>query len=655
MRNVATVLLILCAAVAWAQDGSGSETAASTGALPIELSSVTSVADLDLSTATLHQAGSSAFYLRSVGIDGEAYSLLFEIDAAGAWALSRLTPEAENILPADAILDFATVSSVDASTIAIDGVIVSGQIYSGSLAVGSDASLSVVGDVSSGTAASMNQVRLAAVQKLLSTDATDFAATVAEQQAELQEKIDNLEAERDAIVGLVHGLRDENDDLVEGNKTLSEQISDLQGQNQQLRAEVSTMTIEVDRLTELVTVAEEEAAEAETAAETTDATAAADEAAETDAPAAGVWEMPGDYLTKTDLDVVAEAVTAELRSLDSRIAALEVAAMNLASLEAEIRQGIQSGLPSPNGSTTQPGGLIGTAETAADEKPAKPAEEVAATDSDAEERVAEATEETARERLAASEAAENLANIKAELADLVLQNELLRREKEAIEQRILDEILERGFVSMMRDRLPDVVKTGFADSLADTGEWSVDRDRAVQMDPDQYFAKLAVSAPQASQPVLYSFRARSLDPDGWVGLGIHLFVNDVEKRRGYGMGRSLLVWLTRDPEVYKTNLTYLQLYRSDDDINMGRVMDSIIPEPVSEFLDIDVLYEPDTEYVTIAVNGVDKIRYQTWFGITSGIEIALRSLGRAEFRDLEIRTAPSTSALEPSFRFLMMP
>ena len=66
------------------------------------------------------------------------------------------------------------------------------------------------------------------------------------------------------------------------------------------------------------------------------------------------------------------------------------------------------------------------------------------------------------------------------------------------------------------------------------------------------FGKLLLPAEQKDSPVLYSFKAKSTDPPNeWVGFGLHIYVDNVEKR-GYGLGDSLLVWLTRDQEVYKT-------------------------------------------------------------------------------------------------------
>ena len=81
---------------------------------------------------------------------------------------------------------------------------------------------------------------------------------------------------------------------------------------------------------------------------------------------------------------------------------------------------------------------------------------------------------------------------------------------------------------------------------------------------------------------------------------------------------------------------------------MGRVLDAVIEEPISEFLDVEVLYEPHNQYLTVAIGGEDKIRYRTWFGIDSGVEVALRTLGAAEFTDFRIRTEPIESVSLPS-------
>lgn len=191
---------------------------------------------------------------------------------------------------------------------------------------------------------------------------------------------------------------------------------------------------------------------------------------------------------------------------------------------------------------------------------------------------------------------------------------------------------------MMRERMNETVVTGFTSPSPDTGSWDVRAGIAAQTDPDAFFARAALFADQQNEPTLYSVELRSLD-EGWVGAGLHLFVDEVRSRRGYGMGSSLLVWLTRDPERRGVSQTHLQVYRSDDDVNMERVLEAAIPEGIGSNLQLEVLYEPQTQYITVAINGEDKVRYRTWFGIDSSVEVALRSLGRAEFRDFTVQRA----------------
>ena len=227
-------------------------------------------------------------------------------------------------------------------------------------------------------------------------------------------------------------------------------------------------------------------------------------------------------------------------------------------------------------------------------------------------------------------------DLRQRVAELELRNAELQSEKLALQDRILDRVADGGFVEMMAPRLRTTLLDDLSRARVQLGDWRLSGRSAVQTDPDQYFAKLMLPAPQKTRPTLYSFSARALD-EGWVGLGLHIFVEETGKT-GYGLGRSLLVWFTRDPDVYRNRLTYLQVYRSDDDVNMARVADALIEEPISGELDIEVLFEPESNYITIAVNGRDKLRYRTWFGIDEGTGVALRTLGRAEFRNLSVRT-----------------
>ena len=189
-------------------------------------------------------------------------------------------------------------------------------------------------------------------------------------------------------------------------------------------------------------------------------------------------------------------------------------------------------------------------------------------------------------------------------------------------------------------RLTSSRLAGFEAGRARMGSWRIQQNLAVQNDPGEYFSRFALPLEQIEKPTLFSFRGRSLESTDWTGFGLHLFASAVEAHNGYGHGESLLIWFTRDREHYGTDHTYLQVYRSTDDVTMNRVAGGIIPEPITSPLEIDILYQPEVGDVTIAVNGEVKLLYNGWFGIDSGIEIALRTKGRGRFEDLQVRTAP---------------
>ncbi|MFW5843984.1 MAG: hypothetical protein ACOCW6_08660 [Spirochaetota bacterium] len=221
----------------------------------------------------------------------------------------------------------------------------------------------------------------------------------------------------------------------------------------------------------------------------------------------------------------------------------------------------------------------------------------------------------------------------------------LRRENDRLRRQVMDAGYEAfavdrtaGFVRLARDQLTEPLLSGFSSGGPQIGDWDITLTGAVQRDSDQFFAKMTIPLEDVTGPTLYEFAARTLDP-GWVGLGMHIEVSNVELR-GYGLGKSMLIWFTRDRDAYGHELTHLQIYRSDDDVNMERVADAVIPEVLSEFRQIGILYEPTTRYITISVDGVDRLRSSTWFDIDSGASIALRSLGAAEFRNLSVSGRP---------------
>ena len=185
---------------------------------------------------------------------------------------------------------------------------------------------------------------------------------------------------------------------------------------------------------------------------------------------------------------------------------------------------------------------------------------------------------------------------------------------------------------------PKVLLSGFDGAKPRIGKWKLSETSAAQTDPRQFFSRLDFPLEQGKNPYLYRFDASSTG-DGWVGLGIHFFASGVKSKHGYGEGRSLLVWLTRDPAVRKTNATWLQLYRSDNDVVMERVLDSKLEEAIKDKLSIEAAYDPESGYVTVSIDGKLAVKYRAWFGIDEGVGVSLRTLGAGvSFSNFEVRT-----------------
>lgn len=231
-----------------------------------------------------------------------------------------------------------------------------------------------------------------------------------------------------------------------------------------------------------------------------------------------------------------------------------------------------------------------------------------------------------------------LEELKSEIAQLRIENARLSAQRSQIEQEVRQQILSEGFIASMSPELTEVRHRGFSTAEPQIGNWELNNGVMAQTDPGQYYAKLELPLPQDDRPTLYSFQARS-QGRGWTGFGVHVFADGTDLR-GYGYGESLLIWFTRDPREYGDDRTYVELYRSSDNINMARVLSAALPEDSREWMDIQVLYQPNEEYITIAVNGEEKLRYRTWFGIDWGVKVALRALNTAEFRDLAVQTSP---------------
>lgn len=626
---------------------------------------------IDFSSAEIDQAGPAAFYIRGVGLPDRDVSLRVALDSEGAWTVTDVVAEDENLLPPDVVLDFTTISALDATRLEVDGIIYGGRIYSGVLDFTASGISSFEEIIRRGTLSDREITYPETLRDLL------LGRQIERHQEEISAIRSNYEERLSAIREQYEAAVREQERLSAENRSLSTQVASLRQENNALRSEISELEARLSG------VAEGEGV-----------------------PAA----LARDYLDR-------------LEALEEEIAGLRREILRLQSLLSENRTSTAPTVPAPIGrdgeaaptaSREEP--LTGAAETEVREtevpetetpetaapeaavpesrlpypdgpradvrgEEVPPAAPETATESlpyregpgvlslvPAEERPPEAREPedapTPTDRAAETGAADETAAaaetegadgeepdeatpatrsdvedaLRRRIRELEGRNRELSAEKAAIEQEVRATLLRDGFIAALRPSLGAVVLDSLETAEAQLGAWQVIGNAATQRDPEMLFGKLVLPLDQGTAPVLYSFDARSNDSaDEWVGFGLHIYVADVEKK-GYGLGDSLLVWLTRDREVYKTDKTHLQLYRSDDDINMGRVMDAVITDPITDYVGVEVLYEPVRQYITIAVDGVEKIRYKTWFGIDEGLEIALRTLGTAEFRNLTVHT-----------------
>ncbi len=182
----------------------------------------------------------------------------------------------------------------------------------------------------------------------------------------------------------------------------------------------------------------------------------------------------------------------------------------------------------------------------------------------------------------------------------------------------------------------NVVYSGFARGRALYGTWQMQGSRVRQTDSARRYAKFVLPVAQSAPETVYQFTARATG-SGWTGYGLHFFASGDQTSSGYGFGRSYLVWLTRDPGYYGSDATYVQLYRSYDDVRMIQVASMTFPRALDSPLQVRVLYDRPGSSISVYVEGSKVFDYAVENPIASGSEIALRALGgQVEFSGLSV-------------------
>jgi hypothetical protein len=193
-----------------------------------------------------------------------------------------------------------------------------------------------------------------------------------------------------------------------------------------------------------------------------------------------------------------------------------------------------------------------------------------------------------------------------------------------------------GMQALVKD-LDQTAHSGLSGGRVGAGEWSSSASRARQLDSDQNFAKYILNQSQYNNEYLYSFTGRSTG-EGWVGYGLHFLASGSDSGKGYGFGNSYLVWITQDPGNLQTGKTFVQLYRSYNDVRMVQLANQAVSQSVKSELDIDVYVDRDMGRIMVAVNGDTELIYDEATGLDSGSAVAFRTLDTAEFSDFTIKT-----------------
>ena len=218
------------------------------------------------------------------------------------------------------------------------------------------------------------------------------------------------------------------------------------------------------------------------------------------------------------------------------------------------------------------------------------------------------------------------------VADLELELRARRRTIDGLNERIRN--LREPWMTA-DERLTEKIDTDFDSGGSMLGAWNPSGPTLNQTDSTQLFARFAVPAIQANTDLMYTLRAESTD-DGWVGYGMHFLADDWSSERGYGFGRSYLVWLTRDERAMRNQRTYVQLYRSYDDVRMELLASVAVEEDIADPIDTSVYVDRSANEISVLVNERHVFSFLDEAIIRGGRVVAMRALGTVRFHDLEV-------------------
>lgn len=240
------------------------------------------------------------------------------------------------------------------------------------------------------------------------------------------------------------------------------------------------------------------------------------------------------------------------------------------------------------------------------------------------ERAADAAErEVAAAERAADTAEGELADAETQIASL--QSRLERAGGGAVDPREVVAAVTRS------------VKSGFGGGGSLAGSWSLSGSSLRQSSAVDLFAKYTVPVNQNANELVYTFGGTG-SATGWSGYGIHILASGSSDGELYGFGSSYLVWVTRDIDATQTEQTFIQLYRSYDDVHMVQLASQAIAGSISSPIDVTVYVNRSDGLIVLGVGDEAIVSYEDSSIIRSGTSVVARTLGPATISGLSVKS-----------------
>ena len=117
-------------------------------------------------------------------------------------------------------------------------------------------------------------------------------------------------------------------------------------------------------------------------------------------------------------------------------------------------------------------------------------------------------------------------------------------------------------VNFSSSKLPGVVNA--------SGNWHVKNGLLIQENIKETMAIISFPVKQKGE-MLYQFDLKYIagGEDDYAGFGLHISVDKPAKNRSWGNGKSVLLWLTYDPDQYGYPGFFAQIYTSKNNVKMG--------------------------------------------------------------------------------------